>query len=323
MKLIIQIPCLNEEETLPEAVAGLPRELTGFDEVELLVIDDGSTDRTREVARELGVHHIVRFAANRGLARGFMAGLDACLRLGADVIVNTDADNQYDPACIPALVQPILEGQADMVIGDRQVESVPTFSSTKKKLQRFGSWVIRRASNTDLPDATSGLRAISREAALGLFVTNEFTYTLETIIQAGTQKMKLMAVPVNTNPPIRRSRLFGSMFSYVRRSFSTIIRIYTMYNPLKSFLTIAALFLIGGLAAGGRFLYYYFTTDGATGHVQSLILAAILILAAFQTALSGFVADLIGANRKLIESVLRRVRTLEADRKEQNTGQDP
>ena len=312
MKLVIQLPCFNEETTLPDAFAGLPREVPGFDEVDYLIIDDGSTDRTSEVARSLGIKHIVRFSGNRGLAKGFMAGLDAALRLGADVIVNTDADNQYDPQCIPSLVQPILDGEADVVIGDRQVDTVANFSKAKKKLQQLGSWVVRRASGSEIPDATSGFRAISREAALGLFVTNEFTYTLETIIQAGTAKLKLAAVPVKTNPPTRKSRLFKSMWGYIRRSFVTIVRIYTMYNPLKSFLTLAMLFLLGGLAAGGRFLYYFFTTEGATGHVQSLILAAILILSAFQIALSGFVADLIGANRKILESLLKRVRSLEA-----------
>lgn len=314
MKLVIQLPCFNEEKTLPDAFRGLPREVPGFDEVEYLVIDDGSTDRTSEIARHLGIQHIVRFNGNRGLARGFMAGLDACLRLGADVIVNTDADNQYDPSCIPALVKPIVDGEADMVVGDRQVDTISSFSKTKKKLQRFGSWVVRQASHSEIPDATSGFRAISRDAALSLFVTNEFTYTLETIIQAGTAKLKLAAVPVRTNPPTRKSRLFGSMWGYIRRSFVTIVRIYTMYNPLRSFLTVAFFFLLGGLGAGGRFLYYFFTTEGATGHIQSLILAAILILAAFQIALSGFVADLVGANRKMLESLLTRVRRLESER---------
>lgn len=312
MKLVIQLPCFNEESTLPDAFAGLPKEIPGFDEVEYLIIDDGSTDRTSEVARSLGIKHIIRFTGNRGLAKGFMAGIDAALRLGADVIVNTDADNQYDPSCIPALVRPILDGKADVVIGDRQIDTVVNFSKTKKKLQQFGSWVVRRASGSEIPDATSGFRAISREAALGLFVTNEFTYTLETIIQAGTAKLKMAAVPVKTNPPTRKSRLFKSMWGYIRRSFVTIVRIYTMYNPLKSFLTVALLFLLCGLIAGGRFLYFFVTTQGTTGHVQSLILAAILILSAFQIALSGFVADLIGANRKMLESLIKRVRRLES-----------
>lgn len=313
MKLIIQLPCFNEEKTLPDAMAGLPREVPGFDTVEFLVIDDGSVDKTAETAKALGIHHLVRFAGNRGLARGFMAGLDACIRLGADVIVNTDADNQYDPSCIPDLVRPIVEGRADLVIGDRQVGSVNSFSSTKKSLQRFGSWVVRQASGSQVPDATSGFRAISREAALGMFVTNEFTYTLETIIQAGAARLRIDAVPVRTNPPTRESRLFHSMWGYIRRSLITILRIYTMYNPLKTFMTLAVFFLIGGLIAGGRFLYFFFTVDGVTGHTQSLILAAILILASFQIALSGLVADLVGANRKILESVLKRVRSLESD----------
>ncbi|MCP4606461.1 MAG: glycosyltransferase family 2 protein [Proteobacteria bacterium] len=313
MKLVIQIPCYNEEKTLPGAIADLPREVEGFDEVEYLVINDGSTDRTTEVARDCGVHHLVQFSGNRGLARGFMAGLDACLRVGADVIVNTDADNQYDASFIPALVKPIVDGKADMVIGDRQIDSVSSFSPTKKRLQRFGSWVVRLASASDVPDATSGFRALSREAALSLFVTSEFTYTLETIIQAGAARMKLDAIPIRTHPPVRKSRLFSSMWGYIKRSAGTIVRIYTMYNPLRSFLRVALLFFAIGLLAAGRFLYFFFTTSGPTGHTQSLILAAIMILVAFQIALSGVVADLIGANRKLLESVLRRVRSLEAD----------
>ncbi|MDD5309522.1 MAG: glycosyltransferase family 2 protein [Deltaproteobacteria bacterium] len=312
MKLVIQIPCYNEEKTLPEAFAALPKQVEGFDEVEVLIIDDGSRDRTVAVARELGIHHIVHFPGNRGLARGFMAGLDAALRVGADVIVNTDADNQYDASFIPALVKPILDGRADMVIGDRQVDQVSEFSATKKRLQRFGSWVVRRASATEVPDATSGFRALSREAALSLFVTSNYTYTLETIIQAGAARLAITGVPVRTNAPTRESRLLRGMWNYVKRSMGTIIRIYTMYHPLRTFLTIAALFFLAGVAAAGRFVYYFVTTDGQTGHTQSLILAAILILASFQIALSGFVADLVGANRKLIESVLRRVRSLEA-----------
>lgn len=312
MKLVIQIPCFNEAETLSETIAALPREIPGFDEIEYLIIDDGSSDNTVEVARQSGIQHIVHFARNRGLARGFMAGLDAAIQLGADVIVNTDADNQYDASFIPLLVQPILEGRADMVIGDRQVAGVNSFSRTKKQLQKFGSWVVRLASASEIPDATSGFRALSREAALSLFVTSDFTYTLETIIQAGAAKLKMQAVPIGTNPPRRNSRLFRSTLGYIRRSASTIIRIYTMYNPLRTFLRLAMIFLLLGLVAGGRFLYYYFTTPGDTGHVQSLIFAAIMILAAFQIALSGVVADIVGANRKLIESGLKRIRKLEA-----------
>ncbi len=312
MKLVIQIPCFNEAENLPQTVAALPRELDGFDAVELLVIDDGSTDNTAEVARGLGIEHLISFSENRGLAKAFMAGIDAAIALGADVIVNTDADNQYDASCIPALVQPILRGEADMVIGDRQVNSIDEFSATKKRLQRFGSWVVRLASQADIPDATSGFRALSRQAALGLFVTSDFTYTLETIIQAGAANLRLAAVPVKTNPATRPSRLFGSMWTYVKRSAVTIMRIYTMYNPLRTFLVVALVLFLAGLFAGGRFLYFFFTTDGQTGHVQSLIFAAISILAAFQIGMSGVVADLIGANRKLLESVLRRVRSLEA-----------
>ena len=314
MKLVIQIPCYNEEQTLPGTVADLPREVPGFDSVELLVVDDGSTDRTAEVAREVGIDHLVRFPGNRGLAKAFMAGLDAALRVGADVIVNTDADNQYDASFIPSLVAPIVRGEADMVIGDRQVDRVAEFSSTKKRLQKFGSWVVRKASAADVPDATSGFRAISREAALSLFVTSEFTYTLETIIQAGAAQLTLAAVPIETNPKTRESRLFRGMWSYIRRSAATIVRIYTMYNPLKTFLTLAAVFLVAGLIFGGRWLYFFFTTEGQTGHTQSLILTAILILAAFQIALFGMIADLVGANRKLLEAVLKRVRKLEAER---------
>jgi glycosyltransferase involved in cell wall biosynthesis len=324
MKLVIQMPCYNEEETLRKAIGDLPKEIQGIDEIEYLVIDDGSTDRTADVARQCGVHHLVRFTGNRGLARGFMAGIDACLKAGADIIVNTDADNQYDASCIPSLVEPILKKEADIVIGDRRTEKVASFSPTKKRLQKLGSWVVRHAaSSADVPDATSGFRAFSREAALTLFVTDEFTYTLETIIQAGAARLKLAAIPVDTNPPTRKSRLFGSISSYLRRSISTIIRIYTMYNPLRSFLTAALLLLTVGLIAGVRFLYFFFTTDGPTGHIQSLILTAIMIIAAFQVALFGMIADLIGANRKLIESILRRVRSLEADSGERSGDKPP
>lgn len=312
MKLIIQIPCLNERLTLTETVADLPRAIPGVDEIELLVIDDGSTDGTSELARELGVHHIVRFPQNRGLAKGFMAGIDACLKLGADVIVNTDADNQYSGADIPKLIQPILEGRADFVVGDRQVESVEGFSPTKKKLQRFGSWVVRLASRTEVPDATSGFRAINREAAMRMFVVSEFSYTLETIIQAGQAHLAVAAVPIRTNPKKRESRLFRSIPQYLRRSGATIVRIYTMYKPLRAFLAIAALLFLTGSALGVRFLYYHFTED-KTGHIQSLILASILLVCAFIVAVFGLLADLVGANRKLLEDAVMRLRRVEYD----------
>jgi glycosyltransferase involved in cell wall biosynthesis len=312
VKLIIQIPCFNERLTLRETVADLPRAIPGVDTIETLIIDDGSTDGTSELARELGIQHIVRFPQNRGLAKGFMAGIDACLKLGADVIVNTDADNQYSGADIPKLIQPILEGRADLVVGDRQVESVEGFSPTKKKLQRFGSWVVRLASKTEVPDATSGFRAISREAAMRMFVVSEFSYTLETIIQAGQAHLAVAAVPIRTNPKKRESRLFKSIPQYLRRSGATIVRIYTMYKPLRAFLAIAALLFFAGSALGVRFLYYHFTED-KTGHIQSLVLASILLVVAFIVTAVGLLADLVGANRKLLEDVVTRLRRVEYD----------
>ncbi|MBK8480148.1 MAG: glycosyltransferase family 2 protein [Proteobacteria bacterium] len=311
MKLIIQIPCFNERDTLAQTVAELPRALPGIDCLEYLVIDDGSHDGTADVARACGVHHVVRFAQNRGLARAFMAGIDACLRLGADVIVNTDADNQYLAADIPRLIAPILEGRAEVVVGDRQVQQVAAFSPLKKRLQRLGSWVVRLASHTAVPDATSGFRAYAREAALRLFVTNEFTYTLETLIQTGHANLAVCSVPVGTNPRTRASRLFRSIPQYVRRSMATILRIYTMYRPLRAFLGVAALLFLPGLALGLRFLYFHLTATGAAGHIQSVILAATLLLLAFTVLLFGMLADLIGANRKLLEELLLRQRRLE------------
>jgi len=310
VKLIIQIPCYNESQTLAGTLADLPREIPGIEEIEYLVIDDGSTDGTSEVARSLGIHHVVRFPQNRGLAKGFMAGVDACLQLGADIIVNTDADNQYCGGDIPALIQPILAGNADLVVGDRQIDTVEDFSSTKKTLQKFGSWVVRLASNTRIPDATSGFRAISREAAMRMFVTSEFTYTLETLIQAGQASLAVTAVPIHTNPKTRESRLFSSVSQYIRRSASTILRIYTMYRPLKAFLFLFSLLSLGGLSLGVRFLYFHFTEDN-TGHVQSLILAAILLISAFMVLLIGLVADLVAANRKLLQDAIIRLRRLE------------
>jgi glycosyltransferase involved in cell wall biosynthesis len=312
VKLIIQIPCYNESETLADTIQDLPGEIPGVDAIETLIIDDGSTDGTAQVARQLGVNHVVRFSQNRGLARGFMAGIDACLKVGADIIVNTDADNQYCGEDIPKLIQPILDGEADIVVGDRQVDRISDFSQAKKSLQKIGSWVVRLASDTEVPDATSGFRAISREAAMRMFVTSEFTYTLETLIQAGHAHLAVSAVPIRTNPKTRESRLFRGIAEYLRRSASTIIRIYTMYRPLKAFLYLATLLFLCGTFLGGRFLYYHLTEDN-TGHVQSLILAAILLIVAFIVLVSGLLADLVGANRKLLEDAISRLRRLEYD----------
>jgi len=310
VKLIIQIPCFNEAETLPLTLADLPRQIAGVDEIEVLIIDDGSSDETTEVARRSGVHHIVRMTKNKGLANGFMAGLDASLRLGADIIVNTDADNQYNGADIPSLVRPILDGQAELVIGDRQTDEIHHFSWMKKRLQNLGSWVVRQVSATEIPDATSGFRALSREAALQMNVISRFTYTLETIIQAGKKNLAVSHVPVRTNSKLRESRLFKGNWNYIKRSIATITRIYTMYEPLKMFSYIGGTVFGAGFLIGLRFLYFYITTGGA-GHIQSLILAAVLLMIGFQVFIIGLVADLIGFNRRLIESALYRVRRLE------------
>jgi glycosyltransferase involved in cell wall biosynthesis len=312
MKLIIQIPCLNEEETLPVTARDLPRQVDGFDTVEWLVIDDGSTDRTVEVARELGFDHIVRLTNNKGLANGFQAGLDACLKLGADVIVNTDADNQYDGRDIPKLVAPILAGDADMVVGDRQVMTIEHFSPAKKTLQRLGSWVVRQASQTDIPDTTSGFRAYNREAALALQVVSKFTYTLETIIQAGKMTVAIDHVPVRTNPKLRESRLFPSIWTYIRRNGISIFRIYALYEPLKVFMTAALIVGLASLAVWGRFLYFWIDGDGA-GHVQSLILGAVLFNAAMVLAALGVLGDLISGQRITLQRIFERVRRVELE----------
>ncbi len=310
MKLIIQIPCFNEAQTLPVTLADLPKNIEGIDDIEVLIIDDGSTDETIKVARENGVNHVVRFTKNKGLAKGFMAGLDACLRLGADIIVNTDADNQYKGEYVAQLVAPILRGEAEVVVGDRNTNGIGHFSWSKKRLQSLGSWVVRQVSDTNVPDSTSGFRALSREAALQMNVVSKFTYTLETIIQAGKKNLAVTHVPIKTNEKLRDSRLFSSTWGYIKRSVATIARIYTMYEPMKMFSYIGGGFFIGGILIGLRFVFFYLTSGGA-GHIQSLILAAILLIVGFQVFVMGLLADLIGSNRQLIENVLYRVRKIE------------
>jgi glycosyltransferase involved in cell wall biosynthesis len=313
MKLIIQIPCLNEEAQLPVSLAALPRKVEGFDEVEWLVIDDGSTDRTIEVARELGVDHVVKLTNNKGLALAFQAGMDAALKLGADVIVNTDADNQYSADDIPTLVAPILAGNADMVIGDRNVLAIEHFSFAKKRLQRFGSWVVRQASGTTIPDATSGFRAYNREAALGLTVVSKFTYTLESLIQAGKSSVAVDHVPVRTNPVMRPSRLFGSMSAYVRRNFVAIFRIYAGYEPLMVFTALALVLLGLSIAAWSPFAWDWIVNGDRGGHLQSLVLGGVLFTAAVQVFALGVIADLIAAHRTVSQRTLERVRRIELE----------
>lgn len=308
MKLVIQIPAWNEEEHLGEAIAALPREVAGFDELEIVVIDDGSGDRTVEVARGAGAR-VVRLPVHRGLAVAFAAGIEAALERGADVIVNTDADGQYDARDIPLLVAPILAGDAQMVIGDRQVHSIHHFTPTKKLLQKFGSWVVRKLSRTEVTDATSGFRAISRTAALKLHVFTRFTYTLETILQAGEAGLRVVSVPVRTkSEETRPSRLFRSNTGYVLRSLESIARIVVLYNPLRIFLRIGAVPVVLGLILMARFLYFYLTALSPAGHLQSLILAVILITVGVQVWVVGVVADLIAVNRRLLEEAVERQR---------------
>ncbi len=309
-KLIIQIPCYNEEETLPKTFVDLPKQIEGIDEIEYLIINDGSIDRTVEVARELGIQHIVNFKKNKGLARAFMAGLDACLHLNADIIVNTDADNQYCGADIEKLVQPILQGKADLVIGERPIDEIEHFSWRKKKLQHIGSWIVQIASNSNIPDSTSGFRAMSREAALRMNVINEQTYTLETIIQAGRSKTAMTFVPIRTNPQTRESRLFKSIRSYVKRSSTVIIRSFMMYKPLRFFGLLGAIFFFLGVCLGIRFLFFLLLNNGG-GHIQSLILASIFIIIGTLVCIISLLADLIGANRKLLEDIQYRIRKME------------
>jgi glycosyltransferase involved in cell wall biosynthesis len=311
MKLIVQIPCLNEEATLPATIADLPRRLDGVDEIELLVIDDGSTDRTVEVARECGIDHIVRLTNNKGLAAGFQAGLDACLKLGADLVVNTDADNQYSGADVGKLVAPILAGKADMVVGDRRVGDIEHFSGPKKRLQRWGSWVVRALSGTDVADATSGFRAYNREAALQLLVVDNFTYTLESLIQAGKMLVAVDQVEIETNPRTRESRLFASTGSYVRRNGLAILRIYARYEPLKVFVTASAVVALLAIAAWLPFLLDWIFNGDSTGHIQSLILGAVLFIAAMQLFALGVIGDLLAGQRVMSQRTFERVRRVE------------
>jgi len=302
MKLIIQIPCYNEAETLPLTLADLPRSVAGFDRVEWLVIDDGSTDETAQVAKESGADHIVRHTRNQGLARAFMTGMHEGIRLGADVIVNTDADNQYCAEDIPSLIRPILEGKADMVIGARPIDKIPHFSPAKKMLQKMGSWFVRKVSRTDVPDAASGFRAICKNAARQLSVFNDYTYTLETIIQAGQKNMSVASVPVRVNASLRPSRLVKNTPDYLIHSILTIIRIFIVYYPFRFFALIGSALFGAGVLLGIRFLYF-FVTDQGGGHVQSLILASVLLGMGFQTILIAFIADLLASNRKLLEEI--------------------
>jgi glycosyltransferase involved in cell wall biosynthesis len=317
MKLIIQIACFNEEETLPETLKALPSQLDGIDEVEVLIIDDGSTDETVQVARKHGVDHIISFKKNQGLARSFMAGVHACLKYGADIIVNTDADNQYHAGDIPKLIRPILSGQADLVIGTRPISRLRHFSFTKKVMQKVGSWLVRKVSHTAVQDAPSGFRAISRNAALKLNVFNNFTYTHETIIQVGLKNMAIACVPVTVNPTSRPSRLFKSIPVYIIRSMIAILRMMVVYRPFRFFLTLGLIFFLGGLVFGIRYLYFVLMGEG-TGHVQSVIFSGVMVGISFQMILVAFVADLLGVNRKLLEEIQYRLRKQEISKHHQD-----
>lgn len=312
MKLIVQIPCFNEEATLAQTVAAIPREIPGVDVVEILVIDDGSRDRTVEVARAAGVDHVVSHKKNQGLARTFRTGLDTCLRLGADIIVNTDGDNQYSGADIPLLIQPILAGRADVVVGDRQTHLIPHFSRVKKLLQTLGSALVRSFAGVNIPDAVSGFRAISRESAIRLNIVSSFSYTTEMLIQAGKKQMAVTSVPVATNPKLRESRLFRNIPLFIASTVGTILRTYAMYKPLRIFFYLGLIFFLAGLVPVLRFLVDYFA-DGGAGYIQSLVLGGVLIMMGFITMLIGLITDLISSNRQLIEMVLERVKKIELD----------
>ena len=308
MTLVIQIPCYNEEQSLPVTLRDLPRHIDGIDEIEILVIDDGSTDKTVEVANELGVDEVISLGANKGLAKAFVAGINKALDMGADIIVNTDADNQYDASYIKDIVKPLLENKADIVIGARPVSDIKHFSRLKKILQKLGSFVMRCVSKTDVKDAPSGFRAFSRNAALQLNVFDNYTYTLETIIQAKAKGLVIESVEVGVNPELRKSRLFSNMFIYIRRSVFTMLRMFIIYRPFRFFVTFGSLFLLAGVILGGRFLYYYAVGSGQ-GHIQSLILAAILLLTGVQVVLIAVLSELISINRKLLEDIQRMVKS--------------
>lgn len=315
MKLIIQIPCFNEAETLEVTLNDLPKHIDGIDEIEYLIIDDGSHDNTAEVAKKWGVHYVVRFRRNKGLAKGFMAGLDACLKKGADIIVNTDADNQYCGADIETLVRPILDKKAHIVIGERPIDDTEHFTPLKKKLQHFGSWVVRKASKTTIPDAPSGFRAYSREAAMRINVINDYTYTLETIVQSGREKMAVMSVPIRTNPELRESRLFHSMWGYIKKSMLTIVRTYLMYRPLYFFFMLGSILALVGVGFFVRYFVFFCSGEGS-GHLQSLILASTLLIVGFQTIVVGLLGDVISANRKILQDVQYHVRKMDYSRQE-------
>ncbi|MDD5759577.1 MAG: glycosyltransferase family 2 protein [Desulfobulbaceae bacterium] len=312
MKLIVQIPCLNEEETLPQTVADIPRQIDGIDLVEILIIDDGSTDRTVEVAHEIGVDHVIRNLNNKGLAASFRIGLDACLRLGADIIVNTDGDNQYKGQDIAKLVAPIVNGQADIVIGDRQTDTIPHFDLHKKLLQKFGSAIVRILSGAKVPDAVSGFRAFSRDSAMQLNILTHYSYTVETILQAGKRHLAISSVTVGTNPKTRESRLARNIPSFVINQFNTMTRMYAMHQPLRYFLIISLIIMAGGLIPMVRFFHFYLQGLG-DGHIQSLIIGGALLMIGFQVLAIGFLGDVISFNRRLVEEVLIRVKRIEID----------
>ena len=312
-KLIIQVPCYNEGKTLPVTLKNLPKTIPGISGIETLVINDGSTDNTAGIAAENGVTHIINLKKRRGLAVVFAAGIDAALRLGADIIVNTDADNQYKGNDIEKLVKPIIEKRADIVIGNRKIEEIQHFSSIKKRLQRAGSKVVKYLSGLDIPDATTGFRAYSKEAAIKLNIISEFTYTLETIIAAGNKGIAVENIEISTNPDLRKSRLFKNVPEYLFRSAATLLRVYTMYRPLKVFARLGGIIFFAGFLIGIRFLYFFMINKGAAGHVQSLILAAILLMLGFQIILLGMLADLIASNRRLVEDTLSKIKRMELD----------